>query len=251
MNSASNQRRRLLRFLAASPLASPTLFSTLFPSSTLAQISSDRDYLPATVDTAVNVFDMENLARTKLHEAHWTYIQQGVDDELTLAANREGFRQLHLKAKRLVDVSRIDMRSNLFGEPLHSPILLAPVGGLGMAHAEGDVAVAHGARASRHKMILSTAATFGIERVVEAREEPVWFQLYPTDDWQVTRALLRRVENAGTQVLFLTVDIPGRNQERMRRFDRTSRSRERRYPRAGGRWHSTRYRYSQSISAGR
>ena len=134
--------------------------------------------MPATADTAVTVFDMENLARNRLHEAHWTYIQQGVDDELTLAANREGFRQLHLKAKRLVDVSRIDMRSTLFGEVLRSPIRLAPVGGLGMAHAEGDTAVAHGARVSDHKMILSTAATFGIEQVVAARGEPVWFQLY-------------------------------------------------------------------------
>lgn len=216
MNSTASHRRRLLRFLAASPLASPALL----PAAALAQISADRDYLPETPDSAVNVFDMENLARTRLSEAHWTYIQQGVDDELTLAANREGFRRLHLKAKRLVDVSRIDMRSTLFGEPLRSPVLLAPVGGLGMAHSEGDVAVAQGARASDHRMILSTAATFGIEPVVEARGESVWYQLYPTDDWAVTRAVLRRVENAGTRVLFLTVDIPARNQDRMRRFDR-------------------------------
>lgn len=216
MNSTSDHRRRLLRFLAASPLASPALLS----GSALAQISADRDYLPETPDAAVNVFDMENLARTRLSDAHWTYIQQGVDDELTLEANREGFRQLHLKAKRLVDVSRVDMRTTLFGEPLRSPVLLAPVGGLGMAHSNGDVEVAAGARDSDHRMILSTAATFGIERVVEARGEPVWFQLYPTDDWAVTRALLRRVENAGTRVLFLTVDIPARNQDRMRRFDR-------------------------------
>jgi 4-hydroxymandelate oxidase len=95
------------------------------------------------------------------------------------------------------------------------------VGGLGMAHARGDLEVAEGAKLSQHKMVLSTAATFGIEEVVAARSEPVWFQLYPTNDWRITQGLVRKAEANGASVLFLTVDIPARNQDRMRRFDRS------------------------------
>jgi isopentenyl diphosphate isomerase/L-lactate dehydrogenase-like FMN-dependent dehydrogenase len=69
---------------------------------------------------------------------------------------------------------------------------------------------------------MSVAATFGLEEVVAARGDTVWFQLFPTDAWAVTRGLLRRVERAGTRVVFLTVDVPARNQDRMRRFDRSS-----------------------------
>ncbi len=213
MNNKTASRRKLVQFIAGSPL-----FAGI-GTALSAQRLDDRDYIAESAARAVNVFDMENVALQNLNQAHWTYISQGVDDELTLRANREGFERLHLRARRLVDVSVIDKSTELFGHRLHSPIIMAPVGGLGMAHADGEIEAARGAAVTGHKMILSTAATYGIEPVTEARGEPVWYQLYPTDVWELTQGMLRRVEAAGSDVLFLTVDIPGRNQDRMRRFD--------------------------------
>jgi len=214
MENSRLSRRKLMQFLAGSPLlTSLPVWS--------AERLDDRGYLAPGPELAVNVFDMENVALRNLNQAHWTYISQGVDDELTLRANREGFAQLHLRSRRLVDVSMVDTSTTLFGHRLASPVMLAPIGGIGMAHPGGDTAVARGAAASGHKMIMSTAATFGIEDVTQARGEPVWYQLYPTNIWEITQAMLRRVEATGTDVLFLTVDIPARNQDRMRRFDRS------------------------------
>jgi 4-hydroxymandelate oxidase len=209
-----NSRRHFLNFLAGSPLLYPGVLSA-------AQLLNDDDYIAETVERAVNVFDMENVAMRNWNQAHWTYISQGVDDELTLRANREGYNNLHLRARRMVDVSSVDTSLELFGNQLDSPVIVAPVGGIGMAHSLGDIEVGHGVRATGHKMILSTAATFGIEEVVEARGEPIWFQLYPTPIWELTQGLLDRAEAAGSDVVFLTVDIPARNQDRMRRFDRS------------------------------
>jgi len=207
-----------MQFLAASPL-----FSAMSALPTMAaQRLDDRDYIAESARWAVNVFDMENVALRNWNQAHWTYISQGVDDELTLRANREGYERLHLRARRLIDVSSVNTQTQLLGHTLPSPVLLAPVGGLGMAHADGDIEVARGARTGGHKMIMSTAATFGIEEITEARGEPVWYQLYPTDVWDITQEILRRVEATGSDVLFLTTDIPARNQDRMRRFDRSS-----------------------------
>ena len=218
MNSTEHSRRKLMQFLAASPL-----FSAMSALPTMAaQRLDDSDYIAESARWAVNVFDMENVALRNWNQAHWTYISQGVDDELTLRANREGYERLHLRARRLIDVSSVNTQTQLLGHTLPSPVLLAPVGGLGMAHADGDIEVARGARAGGHKMIMSTAATFGIEEVTEARGEPVWYQLYPTDVWDITQGILRRVEATGSDVLFLTTDIPARNQDRMRRFDRSS-----------------------------
>jgi 4-hydroxymandelate oxidase len=225
MDEALRNRRRLLAFLAASPLLRGGLAGSTLPglsAGVLAQIAEDRDYLASSAALAVNVFDLENVARRNLSRAHWTYISQGVDDELTLRANHEAYQRLHLRARRLVDVSIVERSLTLFGEPLPSPILMAPVGGLGMAHADGDKEAAAGAALSGHKMVMSTAATFGIEDVVAARGEPVWYQLYPTNDWRVTEGLVRKAEAHGSTVMFLTVDIPARNQDRMRRFDRSS-----------------------------
>lgn len=222
---SNNSRRQLLNFLAGSPLiycaSQLTVLSQLLSTGARgAQRLDAADYIAQSAEMAVNVFDMENVALQNWNQAHWTYISQGVDDELTLQANREGYNKLHLRARRLIDVSTVDTSLELFGSRLHSPVIMAPVGGLGMAHTLGDIEAAQGARETGHKMILSTAATFGIEDVVAAREETVWFQLYPTNYWDVTQGLLRRAEAAGSEVVFLTVDIPARNQDRMRRFDR-------------------------------
>ncbi len=225
MHPVSASRRRLLAFMAGSPLLRTAVGGSALAGlslETLAQVVEDRDYLAPTAALAANVFDMETVARRNLSRAHWTYISQGVDDDLTLQANHAAYQHLHLKARRLVDVSHTDMSTTLFGEKLVSPILIAPVGGLGMAHARGDLEVAEGAKASKHKMVLSTAATFGIEEVVQANGGPVWYQLYSTDQWEITQKLVRRAEASGATVMFLTVDIPARNQDRMRRFDRTT-----------------------------
>jgi len=218
MTQDIHSKRKFLQFLAGSPLLAglgslPALS---------AQRLNDSDYIAESAQWAVNVFDMENVAIQNWRQAHWTYISQGVDDELTLRANREGYERLHLRARRLIDLSRFNMQTELFGHTMPSPIIMAPVGGLGMAHSDGDVEAARGIRATGHKMIMSTAATFGIEEITEARGEPVWYQLYPTNIWELTQGMLRRVEATGADVLFLTVDIPARNQDRMRRFDRNS-----------------------------
>src|SRR6056300_731536 len=155
MNSTEHSRRKLMQFLAASPL-----FSAMSALPTMAaQRLDDRDYIAESARWAVNVFDMENVALRNWNQAHWTYISQGVDDELTLRANREGYERLHLRSRRLIDVSSVNTQTQLLGHTLPSPVLLAPVGGLGMAHADGDIEVARGARTGGHKMIMSTAAT--------------------------------------------------------------------------------------------
>jgi isopentenyl diphosphate isomerase/L-lactate dehydrogenase-like FMN-dependent dehydrogenase len=68
------------------------------------------------------------------------------------------------------------------------------------------LAVARAARANGHLQIVSTFAGAAVEEVVAARGGPIWFQLYPTDDFNVTRALLKRAQAAGCPVVAVTVD---------------------------------------------
>jgi 4-hydroxymandelate oxidase len=74
-------------------------------------------------------------------------------------------------------------------------------------HDEGEVAVARAARSKRHLQILSTVASSSVEEVTAARGAPVWQQLYPTNDWNVTRAIIHRAEAAGSPALVFTVDL--------------------------------------------
>jgi (S)-2-hydroxy-acid oxidase len=62
--------------------------------------------------------------------------------------------------------------------------------------------------------MLSTVSSVSVEDVTAARGAPVWQQLYATDVWDVTRAIVKRAEAAGCPVLVLTVDLqPNSNRE--------------------------------------
>ena len=106
-------RRAFLRFLAASPLLAgfPTIEKAL------AQVNSigGVDALIGSAVEALDVFDFEPVAHKAIPPAHWGYMATGVDGEETLRANREAFSHYQLRARRFVDVSRIDMGVELFG----------------------------------------------------------------------------------------------------------------------------------------
>ena len=154
---------------------------------------------------ALDVFDFEPVAKKNLPPAHFGYMATGIDDEVTLRANREGFLKFQLRPRRLVDVATIDMTIELLGTTFDSPIVIAPTGSNRAFHADGEVAVANAARTGNHLQILSSAATTSIEEVISARGAPVWFQLYPRR-WEITQALLKRAERAGAFVAVVTVD---------------------------------------------
>lgn len=215
-------RRRFLTFLASSPLfalSASGAWSALVESAQAAESDGPTRALIASANDALNVFDFELGARQKLPPAHYGYLATGVDDDATLLANRTGFSKIQIRARRLVDVSRIDTSTELFGTTWKTPIVLAPVGSQKAFHADGEMASARAAGGRGHLQILSTGSTTSVENVTSAWRGPIWYQLYPTDTWRITQALVKRAERAGCPVLVLTVDLPfGRNTETEVRF---------------------------------
>ena len=215
-------RRRFLTFLASSPLlalSASGAWSALVESAQAAESDGPTRALIASANDALNVFDFELVARQKLPPAHYGYLATGVDDDATLLANRTGFSKIQIRARRLVDVSRIDTSTELFGTTWKTPIVLAPVGSQKAFHADGEMASARAAGGRGHLQILSTGTTTSVENVTSAWRGPIWYQLYPTDTWRITQALVKRAERAGCPVLVLTVDLPfGRNTETEVRF---------------------------------
>jgi isopentenyl diphosphate isomerase/L-lactate dehydrogenase-like FMN-dependent dehydrogenase len=215
-------RRRFLTFLASSPLLALSAsgpWSALVETAQAAESDGPTRALIASANDALNVFDFELVARQKLPPAHYGYLATGVDDDATLLANRTGFSKIQIRARRLVDVSRIDTSTELFGTTWKTPIVLAPVGSQKAFHADGEMASARAAGGRGHLQILSTGTTTSVENVTSAWRGPIWYQLYPTDTWRITQALVKRAERAGCPVLVLTVDLPfGRNTETEVRF---------------------------------
>jgi isopentenyl diphosphate isomerase/L-lactate dehydrogenase-like FMN-dependent dehydrogenase len=201
-------RRRLLQFLAASPLFAQAALAEAFrPQDPAEWAPRDLEQLIADPTQALDVFDFEPVMKKNVPPAHFGYMATGADDELTLRANREGFRKFELRPRRLTDVSRIDMSADILGISYDSPIVIAPAGSNRAFHPDAEVAVAKAARAGNHLQILSTVATTSIEDAIAARGAPVWFQLYTTQRWQIGEALAKRAERAGAPVIVVTLDV--------------------------------------------
>jgi isopentenyl diphosphate isomerase/L-lactate dehydrogenase-like FMN-dependent dehydrogenase len=142
------------------------------------------------------------------------YLMTGVDDDLTLRLNHEAYQRLGLRTRKLVDVSKVDLSTEVLGEAWDSPIFLCPVGAQGAFHADAEVAVARAAKSRKHTQILSTMTSRSVEDVAAALGSAPWYQLYMPDNWDATEKMVRRVEAAGCRVLVWTVDLlAGRNTE--------------------------------------
>ena len=127
-----------------------------------------------------------------------------------------------MRVRRLIDVRKIDTSVELFGTRFNLPIGLAPTGGNKFCHPLGEIAVARAAKETSTLQILSIFSTTSVEDVNREQGEPVWFQLYPGEDWSITTALLKRVEQAGCPVVVLTVDMQGgSNRETRKRLTKT------------------------------
>jgi 4-hydroxymandelate oxidase len=220
-------RRRFLQYLAGSPLFAPGAISAYAKESAsklpdpMIWAQADGELIKRPQD-AINVFDFEPVAHKNVPPAHFGYMASGIDDEVTLRANREGFLKFQLLPRRLNDVSKVDTSVELFGTKYDSPIFVCPIGGNKFFHPDGEVAVAKAARAGNHLLILSTASNDSVEDVTNARGAPIWFQLYASPRWEIAQALIKRAEAAGCPVLVVTVDrIAGRNQETSFRLMRT------------------------------
>jgi len=214
-HARSTARREFLRFLVASPyvaaLGGAAAFLQQRSIAHAAQTAADVIASPA---EALNVLDFEEAARRSVLPGHWAYMASGVDSDVTLRANREGYSHVQLRPRRLRDATKVDMRVDLFGAAYNSPIFLCPTGGEKSFHADGEIAVARAARARGTLQILSTATSTGVEEVNKALGRPVWYQLYAPPAWEANELILRRVEAAGCSVIALTVDnTTGRNSE--------------------------------------
>ena len=204
-------RRRFLEFLAASPYVAACGGAAAYLQNASAQGAPELIGAPA---DALSVFDFEEVAHRKVQPGHWAYMSSGVDGDETLRANREGFKHVELRPRRLRDATKVDTRVDLFGTVYDSPIFTCPTGGERSFFSDGELSVARATKARSALQILSTSTSTPVEEVNKAHGRPVWFQLYAPSSWDACEKILRRVEAAGCPAVLLTVDnTTGRNSE--------------------------------------
>ena len=174
-----------------------------------------------TQNALLTINDYESRAKETMPKALFDRLfgELGAPDWTSNTANVLAMESVKLRPRVLVDVSRRDLSTEVLGQRISLPVMLAPTGTHQRAHPAGELASAHAAAAAGTIMGLSTASSYSIEEVAQAAENPLWFQLYFFQNRELTEILVRRAENAGYAAIMLTVDNLGAN----------SREREHRY----------------------
>lgn len=205
-----SNRRAFLRFLAGSPYIAALGGIRAYAQQQAPELGA----VIGDPKEALSVMDFEEAARRKVQQGHWAYMESGVDDDETIRANREGFRHVQLRPRRLRDATKVDMRAELFDRVYSSPIFLCPTGGEKSFHADGELAVARAAQKRETMLMLSGSTSTGVEDVARALGRAPWYQFYAPSKWEACEKILRRVEAVGCPVIALTVDnTTGRNSE--------------------------------------
>ncbi len=165
---------------------------------------------------AINIEDLRTLAKRRLPRMVFDYIDGGADDEQTLRANTQRFRDRELLWNVLVDVSDIDLSISVMGVKSPLPFILAPTAAQRLFHPHlGELAAARAAAAHEAVYAVSTVATQTLEDIAAAHPGPKIFQLYVWKNRALLEGILERAKAAGYTGLVLTVDLPAMgNRER-------------------------------------
>jgi len=150
---------------------------------------------------------LESAARKALSAEAFAYIAGGAGAERTMAANRAAFGRWQVWPRPLRDVSERDLGVDFLGRRRPTPLLLAPLGVMEMAHADADLAVARAAASVGVPYTLSNQASFPMEQVADAAPQGSrLFQLYWSASDDLNRSLLARAEASGCEAIVVTLD---------------------------------------------
>jgi len=150
---------------------------------------------------------LEEAARRRMSPEAWSYVAGGAGLQATVRANREALDRVRLVPRYLVDVEDRDLSVELLGRSLSSPLLLAPIGVLEMAHPDAEYAVAAAARDLDIPMVISSQGSVPMEETARALgRTPRLFQLYWSRDEDVVASFLERAESIGADAIVVTLD---------------------------------------------
>ncbi len=155
----------------------------------------------------ISACGLEEVAKKNMSPQAYAYIAGGAGNESTLRANRLSFENYKIVPRMLRDVSVRDTSIELFGQRFSSPLLLAPIGVLEMAHPQADLAVGKAAAALNIPYIFSNQASRPMEEVADAMGNcPRWFQLYWSKSNELVKSFVTRAEKCGCSAIVVTLD---------------------------------------------
>jgi (S)-mandelate dehydrogenase len=161
------------------------------------------------ITSALNYDDLRRMAKRRTPRIAFDFLEGGVDDERGLQRNATAFESQALVPRYMVDASKPDQTTKLFGQTYSHPFGIAPTGGVSLFRQGGDLMLARAAKAANVPFIISGAATATMEDIAKQAQEVSWYQIYLARDRAISRDMVARAKACKFSTLVLSVDVPG------------------------------------------
>lgn len=165
-----------------------------------------RQRVAKSLTKARTIDDLRLMARRRLPNFMYEYLEGGADSELTLRRNAAAPDQWLWLPRMALDVTTVDTSATLLGASVRLPVVIAPTGFNGMLWHQGDLELA---RAAARAGIPAAQSTVSMKTIAEIAAVPGlrhWFQLYAYGGAPVVERLLEHALAAGTETLVVTID---------------------------------------------
>ena len=156
----------------------------------------------------VNIKDLRHLARARLPDVVFDYLDGAADEEITLKDSERAFKEVYLKPRFAVATPACDLSVTVLGQKLALPFLLGPIGYSRLMHPRGELAGSRAAGKNGTGYILSTLSGHPMEDVKAQSQGPTFFQLYLAGGRKAAEDGIARAKAAGYAGLFVTIDTP-------------------------------------------
>lgn len=154
-----------------------------------------------------SIDSMRSAARRRLPRMLFDFVDGGSDDEITHARNVSRFDDIEFAPRVLCRTPDLDLSTEVLGQRLSMPLIVAPTGLSGMLWRDGELAVARACADAGVVMTVSHATTVDMKTLAQASQNPIWFQTLIYKDRGMTRDFADRAQESGYAALVLTVDL--------------------------------------------
>ncbi|MCZ2104076.1 MAG: alpha-hydroxy acid oxidase [Comamonadaceae bacterium] len=159
------------------------------------------------LDKMTCVEDLRVVAQSRVPRMFYDYADTGSWTESTYRANSADLQTILFRQRVAVNMENRSTAATMVGQKVAMPVALAPVGMLGMQHADGEILAARAAEKFGVPFTLSTMSICSIEDIAEHTSAPFWFQLYLMRDRESMARMIGRAKKAGCSALVLTLDL--------------------------------------------
>ncbi|MFC1970799.1 alpha-hydroxy-acid oxidizing protein [Chloroflexota bacterium] len=150
--------------------------------------------------------EIKAVAKEKVKQNVWEWINGGTESESTLRRNRLALEKIMLRLRVLHGLKTADTSVKILGQTLETPIIVAPFANMDRVHPEAEIAIAKGAEKVGAMMFLGPVASYSINQIVDSVKTPIVWIGEPWKDRKKLLTLIHQVEKAGYHAVGLCVD---------------------------------------------